>query len=411
MKLLRRLLGRPSEDDFAEIMTGVLRRKGFEGPLKYIKEDFRLDSEGNRVEHFWLRNAYAEYLRASRKERGKVLDAFSGTLFEENETPDTFGEARPMLLPRIRQRGFYEISSLQMTLAKGQNDGVSPVQFPYRVFSEFLALGLAIDFPNTIKEGGIDQLEKWGVTLDQALEAATDNLWKISNGKFNEILPGLRCSPWSDTHDASRLVLTNLVCDLHVTGETVAMTPNRNVLLVTGSDDVNGLLAMAELGKKAYDDPRSISAIPVIHDGAGWAPFLPPAGHPAHGPLKELRYQTLLVEYSEQKAAWDAFNKKTNHDIFVGSYKVFLNEETKTLRSVSVLSDGVLTLLPKTDFVCFMQNVKGKLDMVAESRWEQVEAVFGSALEPTEMWPPRFRVARFPTPEQLNLLRGDMRVP
>lgn len=49
---------------------------------------------------------------------------------------------------------------------------------------------------------------------------------------------------------------------------SVAMIPNRQTILITGSDHLDGLDSMAEITLSATEKPRFISGIPIVlHDG------------------------------------------------------------------------------------------------------------------------------------------------
>jgi len=87
--------------------------------------------------------------------------------------------------------------------------------------------------------------------------------------------PGVWVSPWRDDHDAARLLLPEVIQHHPVKGDTIALIPNRNTLILTGSQDEAGLAQMAAMGKKIGDHPTALSRIPLRYDGKHWLPFLP----------------------------------------------------------------------------------------------------------------------------------------
>ena len=107
-------------------------------------------------------------------------------------------------------------------------------------------------------------LSDWGVSFEDALKTACDNLREISHQPFELAAPGVWVSPWRDNHDASRLVLLDLLRENDVRGELVAAVPNRDVLCLTGADNEEGLAHLANIVEQALDKPRPISGIPLL---------------------------------------------------------------------------------------------------------------------------------------------------
>ncbi len=64
-----------------------------------------------------------------------------------------------------------------------------------------------------------------------------------------------------DSYDASRILIKDAVRRFQVKGDHIAMIPNRENLIVVGSEDVQGLAGMVKLANKALKDPRPISGI------------------------------------------------------------------------------------------------------------------------------------------------------
>jgi hypothetical protein len=62
---------------------------------------------------------------------------------------------------------------------------------------------------------------------------------------------------------------------------------------------------------------------------------------------------------------------------------------------------AALTLLPQAHRVGFY-DPDAEASVMAE--WDRVRAVVGDLMQPTDYWPPRFRVREFPTAEQLQAM-------
>lgn len=394
MGIIKKLLGKPDHDDFARLMTDFLRESGEEREIRYDRESFKLIIGGEDKVHFWLGNAYTQYLAAPRKVRRTVLERFSIVPTANVEiVPAAFDEASRGLLPRVRDLGYYAMTKLRFDV-----EGLDYTEPPFRAFASHLAVGLAYDRPESIVEITRDALEKWERGFEEALEIARDNLWNLSGGKFEQIAPGVYLSPWQDNHDASRLYLYDLLWHLDVSGDTVAAIPNRDTLLVTGSESVDGLRVMAAICEEVVQQSHPISSIPVVLREKAWETFTLDADHPAFEPFNKLRIYEEARDYAEQKKWLEALNSKRDEDVFIASYTVLQDKKSGSLLSYSVWVEGILTLMPVTDEVVFMRDQK----IVAKGKWEKVREVAGTLMSPVDLYPRRYRIDMFPTEQQLK---------
>src|SRR5690606_34062769 len=117
--------------------------------------------------------------------------------------------------------------------------------------------------------------ENWGVSFYEALEAAQRNLEQMGKIAFAQIGEGLFASATGDNYDASRLVLLELVRRFPLRGTPIAMVPNRDTLLLTGEDDVQGLEMLAKIAADSLNQPRPISTIAIRLEGDQWRSWLP----------------------------------------------------------------------------------------------------------------------------------------
>jgi hypothetical protein len=175
------------------------------------------------------------------------------------------------------------------------------------------------------------------------------------------------------------------------------MVPNPDTLIVTGSEDMDGLKGMLGLATNALEQPRPISGIAVRLDGDDWVPWLPDPSHPLFNEFRGLQLQSLGKNYAEQKETLD---ETTDKDTFVASFSIVQKPETGHFMTYCVWPKDVLALLPRTDIIAFMQE--GKTPVVAD--WDRVVEVVGHLMEPLDIYPQRFRVSDFPTDEQFTAM-------
>jgi uncharacterized protein YtpQ (UPF0354 family) len=403
MGLFDKLFGPPSKDKFARLLSNAIREAGETVAIRYDAKEFRLVVEGGEKRFFNLVNIYREYCAVPSTKRRQALSHFVKTWFaNRKEIPANFEDVGPDLLPAIRNR-----CSFEMTRLKAELDGLPSLEWPHRVVADHLTVSLVYDLPEALVQVQQQHLSDWGRSLEEALDAACDNLRNISHHQWNNPFPGVWISPWHDNHDASRLVLTDLLQVHPVQGAHVAMVPNRDTLIVTGSDDETGLAHMAEHVEKALDHARPITGLAFLLDNETWLPWLPDADHPLHDQFHMLQLQSIGRDYAAQKDLLDASHEKTGKNIWVASYSAVRNDKTGQFHSYCVWSQGVDTLLPKADQVYFFVP-KGEKDgsVVARASWDRVQQVVGHLMESQGVYPVRYRAKEFPTAGELARMGG-----
>src|SRR5262249_48561791 len=152
----------------------------------------------------------------------------------------------------------------EITRQKAQLDGLPFLDWPHRVVADHLIVSLVYNLPEVMVQVQQQNLSDWGRSLEETLDVACKNLRQLSHDRWDNPCPGVWVSPWRDNHDASRLILTDLVQACVVKGHHVAMVPNRDTLIVTGSEDEAGLADMAMLADKALGQDRPITCLTFL---------------------------------------------------------------------------------------------------------------------------------------------------
>ena len=389
----------PTHDEFAKLMMDRIHQAGEKCKIVYETEEFRLRGEGKQTAVVYLGNAYQEYCTAPDDVREKVLKHWVRNWFcVLKESPEEFEDAKPDLMPVVRSRWHFESNALQ-----GEVESGTPTSWPYQVLGEHFGIGLVYDLPDAMRSIPQTSLDAWGVTFYEAMEAARENLLALPS-KF--IGPpageGVYLSATGDSYDASRLLLPDLIRHFKVKGDPIAMIPNRENLIVTGAEDVEGLAQMLKLATDAIKKPRPISGIALRLDGDEWTPWLPPLSHPSYKEFQQFYLQSLGNAYAEQTELLDKLNVKNGEDVFVAKFNAIQAPDGRVL-SYATWTDTTNSLLPKTDTV-----VLGRMDeMPRMVEWEKVVDLVGDSMEAVDIYPPRFRVREFPTEKQLAAM-GNM---
>jgi hypothetical protein len=399
MNLFDNLFGRPSRDKFARQVMAALRAAGDQRAVTYDAANFRLQFEGDAgAGTANLTNFYAEHCNTPRSGRRKHLKhIIRGLLTYLKEVPKEFDEARHDLRPIVRSRSYLELIRLQAQL-----DSPEPPSIPHHDIGAHLVGALVFDLPESMQTVNQQNLDEWGVTYYEALEAAQQNLAETQFA-FAKLGDSLYASLTGDNYDASRLLLPNLIERLEVQGPPVAVVANRDTLLITGRDDEAGLGMLADLAEKALDDPRPLCGIPIVHQGEEWVGWLPERDHPHFQKFRLLEVKTMAGEYGDQQRLLAEWLEKREEDVFVASYTA-VRSPAGEVSSYCVWSEGVDSLLPQTHKVMFFRP---ETQQTVGGEWEHVRTVVGGLLTLVpDMYPPRYRAREFPSEAQLKDLEA-----
>jgi uncharacterized protein YtpQ (UPF0354 family) len=392
MGLLDRFFGPPSRDRFGRMVLAALKKAGEPGKLTYESEQFRIlihDETGRRIGESNLVNVYREYCEKPKAQR---RDFFStvvrASLARHKEVPEEFDDAKPDILPVVRSRSFHGLNKLRSPMP----------DLPIQIIGDHLLVMAAYDLPEAMSFLSQDRLDDWGTSLDEVLEIALHNLERLPFA-FAEIGTSLYASLTGDNYDASRLLLLDVIRKLEVRGDHIAMVPHRDSLLITGSDEVDGLGLMAKFAEDSFQHPRHISCTALRLDGDDWVPWMPPEDHPHFAQFRLLEVRSVYNDYDQQKQLLD----EQGSGLYVAKYSAG-EDSSGTVFSYAAWSDGVPTLLPKTNKLFLVRGA----DVLAGGEWEQVQAVVGHLMQPTDMYPLRCRVTEFPTAEQLAAIGNEL---
>ena len=226
-------------------------------------------------------------------------------------------------------------------------------------FSEELAVAIAYDTEDAVQQIGRKTLEEWGLTVDEALEIAIDNLRHKAAPQFTEHAPGLYVSQYNDLYDAARILLPELAWQLPLNGNPVAMVPNRICLLLTGDQDEAGIAAMIDAADKVLtEQSRPLGAEMFRLEHKTWRLWRP------HGDsgnrLHNIQIQMLAADYKcQQDLSVRQELEKTNEDAFVATFTL-AQKEGKPICSYSVLTKGVVTWLPQSKELVAVNDLETK---------------------------------------------------
>ena len=118
------------------------------------------------------------------------------------------------------------------------------------------------------------------------------------------------------------------------------------------------------------EEPRPMSALPLVRRGGEWVDFDLPKGHLLEPLLRKARVLELNQIYGEQAALIEKLHEKNDTDIYVAKYNATRNEKQDQYDSYTVWSKDVVTLLPRSERVVLFDNDQPeKQKVVADVDW------------------------------------------
>ena len=400
MEFLDKLLGAPTMDKLVRDVTRELQaRQAQELRFDPALSEMTFRLHGGQMRLF-LGNLLRDLQRSPRAARPGVFNRFLDALMSsEIKDAETYADARPLLLPVVRRRADMGIVTLSASSGWGDTDSdFVPAMKP---LVDDLVIVLVYDRPTSTGYVNARELPKWGVSFEQALADALDNLRGLpEHGGWQQIGQGVWSGQWDNDYDSSRILLPDLIHRLDVRDPVVSV-PFRNALLVTAAANEAGIALMAEvIAAQSEANQRWLSFKLLRLDDRQWVPHAPLVAVDAWH-LLNLRNESSVNE--KQKELLDALHTRRGVELFVASYQTLTREDLGNL-SFSVWAEQVDTLLPRTEFIIF--NARGR-DAARPLlvRWNEAVAVVGELMEPTDHAPERLRVRRFPDEAQFARLK------
>ncbi len=391
-----------SKDDFGRTVAARIKKAGEPGSVTYVSEDFRIliENEGEVVQYMNLENVYKEYCARRADQREMMLSKIVQTALVRHKTiPEDWEDVQPDVMPAVRSRATFEMLSLEQ---RSQGKPALTDLPSFGVGDHLLAL-LVYDMPESTQTIPGQQLQDWGVNFYEAMEVAKQNLAAIEMS-VSKAGDGFYAVMTGDSYDSSRLLLLDLLPQLEIQGDPIAMVPHRDVLLITGSEDLDGLAMMAQFAETAFEHPRYLSCLPLALDGTEWGSWMPPGDHPHFLQYRLLEVKSLAGLYERQRELLNAVHEQEGTETFVATYST-AGSNMGAVFSYSVWADGVDTLLPKTHKLFLAHPERG---ILAGGDWDRVQQVVGDLLEKTDLYPVRYRVRGFPSEEQFAAIGNEL---
>ena len=401
MGFMSKFFGPLSQDKFAQEFIAELRATPVVKDVSYDPKEFLLQVsvQGENARTISLSNHYLQYRNLSKQDRReeirRVLQASLVPLKGSTSSPD---EARQNLRPKVWSRATFEFAGLQARL-----EGKAPPDLPMETLGSHFLTGPVYDTPEAIRTVSNSDLKSWGLSHYEAMEIGRQNLAKVPY-QFAGLQGSCYRGVTDDSYDSCRILLDDLICKLEVRGDPIAMIPNRDTLLITGSEDNDGLKVIADQAEQELDGAYPMTVVALRFTGEEWVDWFPPVEHPLHARFRDLEVKTVAGLYAHQQQILSAIYEKEGIGDFVASYSVGQNKENGHLVTYCVWGEGIVSLLPSTHNVAFVRkDTQAPMAMVP---LDKVQEVLGDRMTVTDAYPARYRVSDFPTDTELRMLQG-----
>ncbi len=261
-----------SELDFTNKYISVVKKNvaGIKAEIRNSLEiEFTLKN-GEKLTTY-LNNAYNDY-RSYPTDIDNVIEKYSGALTETSEgVAETLGKER--IFPVLKDIEY--IRQITEMMKRKEKDGKFP--FYYEQLNEVLYVLYAFDTPTSIRYMPKEDIEKLGVK--------EQDLKKLSMSNLRSTIPSVQVQGdpatvsmlvADGTYEASFLLFDDLWTKerFPVKGDIVVYVPSRDLVLITGSKDPEGLAKVHSI----VNDPKNkwshiVSEVGFIRSGSQWKVF------------------------------------------------------------------------------------------------------------------------------------------
>jgi len=322
------------------------------------------------------------------------------SIFEQTPEELSWDAVSERLLPVVRVVGF-------------AND--SPLRLITRPFLPFLRLFVAIDHEDSIAFVSENNLQEWQKNASEVFERAFQTLADHISPADVEPYDSDASSPIlhvaaNDSYEPSRLAALGFLASFagKVSGNPIAIIPDRSRMLITGDGDTQALGRLARSAEAEFRAAaRSISpAVYTVANDGTVQPLHLASDHPEHF-LVERGHRVLAAScYAEQQERLEKQFERDGIDIFVANLGLFADKVTGETRSWAALPEGVDTLLPEADLIA-IGGGQGDSKWQAMVPWQLMFELAPEWLKPApEHDPPRWRSVGWPNAATLAKLRA-----
>lgn len=227
------------------------------------------DYDGKDVKHY-LDNAYKEYQLSPDNFEG-IVHKYSGSTEELYREYDAI--QIDAIIPLIKPIAFLE----SLRELSRQNGLEKEPWVVYEQYNDQLVIVYAEDTPKSIRYFTQEEFDKMGIPKEDLFLMAVENLFRILPPMQRQGGEGLYLVTAGGDFEACLILLGGIWNNENfpVQGDLVVSIPNRDMLIVSGSEEHEKLQVLKEITKEAYTNGHhSLSPYLYKWDGERFVRFL-----------------------------------------------------------------------------------------------------------------------------------------
>lgn len=380
-----------TKDGFAALVLDVLRHRQPDVAWRYHKDEFELRTpDGRRTAS--LQRAYQAYCHPEvgswRQLLSDMLDMLTSDVGDFGP-PRDFLDATAGLFPQIFSRA--EVTRFGRD-AQDQN--------AHLALCEHLVVGLVHRTSPCAVHVTAKMVSDWGVTVEEAMESAVRNFRRDLCRPPVRIGKATYAWQYVDDYNACHLLADDRIRACKLKGDPIVMARGRQSVIITGSDDLEGLSEMVATARARTH--RTISCIPVRRVGDAWVGWMPDRGHPLRADFERLRALETRYWYAQRSMEAAELDLKVP-PVGLGSPK---SGGTVTGCNWMMHPDF---LLPRADYLsAIAYDTQRDVGLVVAGNvpWDKASPVILPAMEPVDAYPPLWKMTRQLTKEEAERLRS-----
>jgi len=262
------------ENEFIDKYVSVVTNKITGVQFEIIsKLEIKFETSNGKEHISYLDNAYIDY-KTDPSNIDNILDLYANSLVESlNMNEKSYGKER--IFPVIKDHAYIE--QVGALLKKKNNNDKFP--FLYEKLNDVLYVLYAFDTPKSIKFLTDDDIVELGVSSNELRNLSKANLKKsIPSIQIDGDPTRISILVADGTYEASFLLFDNLWTkkQFPVQGEIVVYVPSRDLVLITGSKDLESLAKVQNIVYNSNNEWSHIVAeVGFIRTGGKWEVYKP----------------------------------------------------------------------------------------------------------------------------------------
>jgi hypothetical protein len=319
----------------------------------------------------------------------------------DREIPKLWEVAAKGIFPAVRSR--YGALSVEIETRGTANSFPPVVRWP---LIDDLAIVLLYDFGPHMAQVNHERAKVWGQSTEAIRERALQNLRALPRPRWEDLNDGVFQIRSEVAYEETFFLVDEVVQALKFRDSPVVALPNRGVLLAADAGDSQAVRALITRARQSLREaPWPLSGTLITRQAGGWMRYEPGAQLVSNA--RALETFSLALTYHDQQLALQNHAERSGDDVYVAAFAMLApKEDPDAIVSWCSWTNGVVSLLPRTDSIAFTKISTGSASEVVLVPWADAERICGSLLNSTDEDPPRYRVVGFPAEDQWQQLKA-----